>query len=62
MDTGFSYELEGTSGFIWELLAAGKTFESIVSALVVAYGIGELDAQEDLRELLKQFQKESLID
>ncbi len=62
MDTGSSYELEGAAEFIWNLLAAGKNFGSIVSALALEYGIEESIALKDLRELLEQFQEESLID
>jgi len=60
--TGDAYQLEGSAGFIWELLAAGKNPEEIIFELAREYDVIQNIAAKDVKELLGQFKGAGLID
>lgn len=62
METGLSYSLHGAACLIWNEVVAGKSSEEIAEGLTESYEVDALTAKEDAEALLKNLQKEGLID
>ena len=57
METSEYYSANDTGTFIWEMLSAGKTPETIAAALAAEYDIPEAQAEEDTAAFLKDLVK-----
>ncbi len=45
--------LNGSGGYVWNLLETERTFDELVSLLVEEYGITDAEARSDLAEFIK---------
>lgn len=54
-------KLNGSGRVLWELLADAATCETLVSALVDAYGIDEVTAEADVREFVAELRRRNLL-
>jgi len=55
------HELNGPAGVIWEALAAGKSRQAIISAVVSEYEVEEKTAAADVDEFIKELRAAGLF-
>lgn len=53
--------LNELSQYIWELLETPKTFDEIVVAITSSYDVSSERVQQDLNQLLPQFEQNAVI-
>jgi hypothetical protein len=61
LESGVYFTLNAAGTVVWELLAAGRTLEEVLSALCARYDISEETARADLTALLAQLCQEGLV-
>ena len=55
-DTAKVLELNGSGGFVWELLQTEQTFDTLLEALLQEYDVPRPQAQSDLSAFLSVIQ------
>ena len=62
IDTGIAYVLEGSAGFIWDLVVSNRDFQEIAAMVAETYGIEVQLAAEDVKTFLIDLRTEGLIE
>lgn len=61
LSNGIYYSLDGTGGFIWELIAARRTVADIADAILEQYDVSAEQAAADLERLVSELISEKLV-
>jgi len=61
LETGVYYSMQGIGGDVWSMIAAQRSFGSMLDAIVAAYDVNADDARRDLEAVLGQLLDEGLV-
>jgi hypothetical protein len=61
LDTGNYYSLDQVGADVWNQIAQGMTLPDVVEHIVRRYGCGREEADDTVRRLVEELQRESLI-
>lgn len=62
IDTSFYYTLDEVGSIIWDMLLDSKTEDEIAAKIAAEYDIDDAAAKKDIKVLLKNLEKEDLIE
>jgi hypothetical protein len=61
LETGVYYSMQGIGGDVWSMIAAQRSFGSMLDAIVAAYDVTAEDARRDLEGVVGQLLDEGLV-